>query len=150
MAVRKLNLSWPAASGNLRSLALAPRLKRQEPVTIIVHVDALITNAADLSLVLCEAGNFDGEPLLTITGWTWDLASLAWTVDVVIAGEVIDALLGVNGDPADDVAEAAVMLDVRAFAANGTTTLAASSTLQLTLDNNPGRDGAEYIQSGGP
>jgi hypothetical protein len=151
MAIRKLQLSWNASSGYLRSMSgLAPRLKRQEPLTLVVHVDALITDAADLSLALREAGNFDGEPLLTITGWTWTLSSLTWTVDVVIDSEVIDALLCVNDDSGDDITESPVVLDVRAFASNGTTELAASSTLKLTLENNPGRDGAEYIQTGGP
>lgn len=150
MAIRHFQLSWNTSSGFLRSLSgLGPRLKRQEPVTFVVHAD-LISDAADLSLALREDGNFDGEPLMTLTGWTWNLSSLTWTLDAVIESEVIDALLGVNGDSADDVTEAPVMLDVRAFAANGTTELAASSTLKLTLENNPGRDGAEYIQSGGP
>jgi hypothetical protein len=129
---------------------LPPRIKRQERLTLLVRVEAPIADAADLSLVIRDPGNFDGEPLLTVTGWTWTLSALTWTVDVVIDSEVIDALLGVNDDIADDVTVSRVMLDVRAFAANGTTQLAASSTLQIALENNPGRDGAEYIQTGGP
>lgn len=150
MSVRKFNLTWNPVTGSLRATSPSPRLKRQEPVTLVVLLDAEIPDAADLSLVLRQDDNYDGEPLLTVTEWTWDSQTLTWSVDVTIASEIVDALLCVNDTSADDVGEAPAMLDVRAFAANGTTELAASSTLKLTLENNPGRDTAEYIQSGGP
>lgn len=140
MAIRTVTLSWNTASGRLCALTgLSPYLKRGEPVRLIVHVDALITDADDLSLTLKPRGESDGTPLLVVTGWTWSLSALTWTADATITSAQIDTLLAANADAADDAATAPVSIDIRAL--DGATLLAASDTLDITLKNQVGSAG---------
>lgn len=149
-AIRKFSLQWNTVSGCIRALAaLGPGyLKREEPVRLLVKVDAEIEDALDLKFTFKPLGEFDGTPLLKITGWTWDADALTWTKDITVSSAPIDTLLGVNADTSDDVDDKPCSLDLCALGTADAVLVVSDTLKNVLLKNNDGRSDDPAPQSG--